>query len=181
MNLQPQLLLALAIWSAVTLAQAQVSAALVRLDGNGPHYLYSAKQLGSDDKVYLQYPKHGKPVCCARLDWRTARPAPGDPDAVELGTSRLLYRYRFMSRSIKAPLPFIGLAAVAGNANVSAAGAWRIEAVAGKTATDFTLCTTAKGVHVHSQAPGQAATHLYLHLGYDLEYPPCPGKALMHR
>lgn len=174
MNLQHHLLLALLTCCGAIPAQAQIGAAIVRLDGSGPHYLYSARKLTDGDKVYLQYPKNGRPTCCAHIDWRTARPASSDPDAMDLGTSRPLYRYRFMSRSIKAALPFIGLAAVGRNATVTAAGAWRIEALAGKAATDFTLCVTPDGVRVESQAAGQAPSRLYLHLGYDLEYPPCP-------
>lgn len=166
-------LIACAAWSVAPPAQAQASAAIVRLDGNGPHILYSARELGVGDQVYLQFPKDGRPACCARIDWQTARPSTADPDAVLLGTQRPLYRYRFMSRKIKAPLPFIGLAAVGGTPRVRAAGAWRIEARQGTISTDFTLCVTERGVQVESQGRGQAPTALYLHLGYDLGYPPC--------
>lgn len=168
-------ILVLSLWTFAAPAPAQVAPALVRLDGNGPHYLYSARQLVDGDQVYLQYPKGAKPICCARLDGNTARRAPSDPDAIDLGTSRPLYRYRFMSRSIRAPLPFIGLAAVGRGARARTAGAWRIELRSGETVTDFTLCVTPQGVQVERQAPRQRPTRLYLHLGYDLEYPPCPG------
>lgn len=172
MDAKRHVILLLATFSVSTQAHAQVTAAIVKLNGSGAHFLYTPKKLSSGDKVVLQFPKNDQPACCASIDWKTATLLSSDPDAVELNLSRPLFRYRFSAKGVTAPMPFVGLAAV-GTTAIQADGPWRMKTLGAKTSTDLALCTSQEGVHVQSRSAGKIQNHLYLYLGYDLENPSC--------
>lgn len=173
MDIKRQLFLALASWRFAAQSPAQVTAAIVKLDGDGPHYLYSAKKLARGDNIHLQFPTDGQPACCLNIVPGAASLLPSDPDAVEFNTSRPLHRYRLTLKGVSAPLPFIGLAVIGRSASVTADGHWRLKTTAGASATELSLCTSPEGVHVHSRSGAKAQDHLYLYLGYDLDNPTC--------
>lgn len=173
MDIKRHMLLAFASWAIACQSHAQVTAAIVRLDGDGPHYLYSVKKLSRADKIHFQFPMDGQPTCCRSIAAGAVTLLPSDPDAVDFTTSRALYRYRLSLKEVSAPLPFIGLAAIGLNTSIAANGHWRLNARTGSSSTDLSLCTSREGVHVQRKSGEKTQDHLYLYLGYDLDNPTC--------
>jgi len=173
MDIKRHAFLVLASWGIACQLHAQTTAAIVKLDGDGPHYLYSIKKLSSGDKIHLQFPTDGQPACCRNISPGAATLLPSDPDAVDFTTSRALYRYRLSLKEVSAPLPFIGIAAIGRNANITVNGHWRLTTHTDTSSTDLSLCTSTEGVHVQSKSSVKTQDHLYLYLGYDLDNPTC--------
>jgi hypothetical protein len=173
MSAKQYLFVALTTSAHLATAFAGVNIAVVKLNDDGRNYIYSAKKISPGDSVYFQYPKDGKPTCCAKKGWKSATRVAPDPDAVSYDTNHKLYRYDLVAPGMTSSLPFLGIAAIGKNLTVAPAGVWQVNVGKGVGSTGLKLCTSQEGVHVMSQADGKSQSHLYLYLGYDIENPTC--------
>jgi hypothetical protein len=154
-------------------ATAGVKAAIVKLNGGGPNYLYSDQKISPGETVHFQFPKNDQPSCCGRSDWKAATLLTADPDAVDYASDRPLYRYRIIITGASTTLPFLGIAVIGNKLSLQQANTGHIEARQNGATTDLRFCTSQEGVHLISRSAGKQDRHLYIYLGYDIENPSC--------
>ncbi len=173
MDIKRYLILMLGSFAMAGSANAGVNAAIVKLNEEGPNYLYSARKINPGDSIQFQIPKNDQPSCCGRSDWKAVTALAADPDAINYASDQPLYRYRLNVAGISTTLPFIGIAVIGSKVSTKQDGDGKIEAREGGTATALILCTSEEGIHVVSRSGGKQDSHLYVYLGYDIENPNC--------
>lgn len=159
-------------------SHAEPTVAIVQSNGNGRHVLYSKEKISPNDTVHFQYSKDGEPSCCAVVSGKSLRPLSVEAIARDVKASRPLHRYRFTSRAISDPMPFIGIAVTGNRTKVAAHGATGLRATRGSATAELDLCTSQEGVHVVQTTAQKLEQHLYLYLAYDIDQPTCDNDGL---
>jgi hypothetical protein len=158
-------------------AGATADIGIFKYESGDESYLYTQKKLGPSDQIYFQYvDPDGKLICCAQRQFRDAQPLHADRIAVDFRSDKVLYRYRLTVPQVSlSSAPYAGVAIVGANLKVkqgSHEGSLATEAI------EFTSCFSTEGLHVLSRKGTLLISHLYLHLGYDIDSPTCRDRDL---
>lgn len=154
---------------------SDVRYAIIQLDGAGHGVLVTDVPIASGASVSIQYPREKRgTACCKRLAAADFSKASDDgslaTDEVG-GTQPLIYRVRIPKAWSEAP--FIGVAVV-GDGLRTRNVRRQLESIDKRGRVRRAgICTSQEGVHLLEKVGSAERTHLYLSLGYEVEFPSC--------
>lgn len=154
------------------------SPGVVSLNFGGDTLVHVGSPLLPDEQVHLQYPdKSGVSRCCLVRGAGAFVIIEAHPATLDALAGKPVFGYKLLRPlQLKSKEPFLGAAIVGRNVTVRSAGnrALKVDAPGGRLVVR--TCTSQEGFHVTGMAGNVVTSDIYFNLGYEVEWPTCPGR-----